>query len=86
MIVPESQLHSDLDAATGAVEGEAAEVTDETSGSADEPIDGEDAAEEIEAEDSVEAEDATETEDAVETEERRLLQRTSLHARLDDVG
>jgi transcriptional antiterminator NusG len=35
--VSESQLHSDVDAATGAVDGEAADVVDETSGFADEP-------------------------------------------------
>ncbi len=35
--MPESQLHSDVYAATGAVEEEAADVIDETSGSADEP-------------------------------------------------
>ena len=34
----ESQLHTDDYAATGAVDGEAADVTDETSGSADEPV------------------------------------------------
>jgi transcriptional antiterminator NusG len=33
--VSESQLHSDVDAATGAVDGEAADVIDETSGFAD---------------------------------------------------
>jgi transcriptional antiterminator NusG len=35
--VSESQLHSDVDAATGVVDGEAADVVDETSGFADEP-------------------------------------------------
>ena len=35
MTVSESQLHSDVDAATGAVDGEAADVIDETSGFAD---------------------------------------------------
>ena len=35
----ESQLHTDDYAATGAVDGEAADVTDETSGLADEPAD-----------------------------------------------
>ncbi len=39
MTVSESQLHTD--AATGAVDGEAADVTDETSGFADEPADAE---------------------------------------------
>ena len=37
--MPESQLHSDVDAATGAAEKEAADVTDETSGFADEADD-----------------------------------------------
>jgi len=37
--VSESQLHTDDYAATGAVDGEAADVTDETSGLADEPAD-----------------------------------------------
>jgi transcriptional antiterminator NusG len=54
--VPESQLHSDVYAATGAAEEEAAEVIDETSGSADEPTAEDDAAEEVEAEE-VEAEE-----------------------------
>ena len=35
--MPESQLHSDVHAVTGALEGEAADVSDETSGFADEP-------------------------------------------------
>jgi len=35
--VSESQLHTDVHPATGAVDGEAADVTDETSGLADEP-------------------------------------------------
>jgi transcriptional antiterminator NusG len=35
--VPESQLHSDVDAETGEVAEEAADMIDETSGSADEP-------------------------------------------------
>jgi transcriptional antiterminator NusG len=52
--VPESQLHSDAYAATGPVEGsaeeEAADVIDETSGSADEPIGEGDTAEEVAAE------------------------------------
>ena len=52
--MPESQLHSDAYAATGPVEGsaeeEAADVIDETSGSADEPIGEGDTAEEVEAE------------------------------------
>ena len=51
--MPESQLHSDVYAETGPVESsveeEAADVTDETSGSAGEPADDEDTAEETEA-------------------------------------
>ncbi len=39
MTVSESQLHSNVDVATGAVDGEAADVIDETSGFADEPAD-----------------------------------------------
>jgi transcription termination/antitermination protein NusG len=79
--VPESQLHSDAYAATGPVEGsaeeEAADVIDETSGSADEPIGEEVAAEAVEAEaveaEAVEAEaveaEAVEAEDAAEPEQ-----------------
>ena len=37
--MPESQLHSDVDVEAGALEGEAADVTDETSGFAEEPAD-----------------------------------------------
>ena len=72
MTVPESQLHSDVDAATGAVEEEAADVIDETSGFADEPADADDAAADTDAE-SVESIDAAaaaaETADAEEAEE-----------------
>jgi len=56
--VPESQLHSDVDAATGAVEEEEADVTDETSSFADEPTDGGDTAEEAAAEAEVVADEA----------------------------
>ena len=49
----ESQLHTDDYAATGAVDGEAADVTDETSGFTDEPADKVD----DEVEDEVEAAD-----------------------------
>jgi len=48
--VSESQLHSDVDAATGAVDGEAAEMIDETPGFADEPVDDEAATEATEDE------------------------------------
>ena len=53
----ESQLHSNVDVATGAVDGEAADVIDETSGFADEPADAADAAADTDAE-SVESIDA----------------------------
>jgi transcriptional antiterminator NusG len=51
--VSESQLHSDVDAATGAVDGEAADVIDETSGFADEPADDETATDEAFADEAV---------------------------------
>ena len=47
--MPESQLHSDVDAEAGPVEEEAADVIDETSGFADEPTDDGDTAEEAAA-------------------------------------
>ena len=53
----ESQLHSNVDVATGAVDGEAADVIDETSGFADESADAADAAADTDAE-SVESIDA----------------------------
>jgi transcriptional antiterminator NusG len=60
--VPESQLHSDVDAETGALEEEAADVTDETSGYADEP--------DLSAEDSAEAaEDAVDDAEEIVAEE-----------------
>ena len=63
----ESRLHSNVDVATGAVDGEAADVIDETSGFADEPADAADAAADTE---SVEAEEtdveATDLEAAVD--------------------
>ena len=57
MTVSESQLHSNVDVATGAVDGEAADVIDETSGFADESADAADAAADTDAE-SVESIDA----------------------------
>ena len=60
MTVSESQLNGNVDVATGAVDGEAADVIDETSGFADEPADADDAAAGAE---SVEAEE-TDVEDA----------------------
>ena len=53
----ESQLNGNVDVATGAVDGEAADVIDETSGFADEPADADDAATDTDAE-SVESIDA----------------------------
>jgi transcription termination/antitermination protein NusG len=44
--VSESQLHTDDHAATGAVDGEAADVTDDTSGFAEEPVGADDEADE----------------------------------------
>jgi transcriptional antiterminator NusG len=55
--VSESQLHSNVDVATGALDGEAADVIDETSGFADEPAAADDAAAGTDAE-SVESIDA----------------------------
>jgi transcriptional antiterminator NusG len=54
--VSESQLNGNVDVATGAVDGEAADVIDETSGFADEPAAAADAAADTDAE-SVEAEE-----------------------------
>ena len=53
----ESQLNGNVDVATGAVDGEAADVIDETSGFADEPADADGAATDTDAE-SVESIDA----------------------------
>jgi len=55
--VSESQLHTDDHAATGAVDGEAADVTDETSGFAEEPVGADDEA--VEAVEDGEDVDAT---------------------------
>ena len=57
MTVSESQTRSNVDVATGAVDGEAADVIDETSGFADEPAAADDAAADTDAE-SVESIDA----------------------------
>jgi transcription termination/antitermination protein NusG len=58
--VSESQLNGNVDVATGAVDGEAADVIDETSGFADEPADADDAAADTDAEsaETIEAEAA----------------------------
>jgi transcriptional antiterminator NusG len=67
--VSESQLHSNVDVATGAVDGEAADVIDETSGFADEPAAADDAAADTGAE-SVESIDAAAADaEAVDAEE-----------------
>ena len=63
----ESQLHSDVDAATGAVDGEAADVIDETSGFADEPADDETATDEAFADEAV-IDEAAEEADAEEAD------------------
>jgi transcription termination/antitermination protein NusG len=58
--VSESQLNGNVDVATGAVDGEVADVIDETSGFADEPADADDAAADTDAEsaETIEAEAA----------------------------
>jgi transcriptional antiterminator NusG len=58
--VSESQLNGNVDVATGAVDGEAADVIDETSGFAGEPADADDAAADTDAEsaETIEAEAA----------------------------
>ena len=77
MTVSESQLYTDDYAATGAVEGEAADVTDETSGFADEPADDEvnEADKADEADEGAAAAEPAEEPDAVEefTRELRML-------------
>src|ERR1700727_283392 len=67
--VSESQLNGNVDVATGAVDGEAADVIDETSGFADEPAAADDAAADTDAE-SVESIDAAAADaEAVDAEE-----------------
>src|ERR1700722_8840114 len=61
--VSESQLNGNVDVATGAVDGEAADVIDETSGFADEPAAADDAAADTDAE-------AAETIDAAAADDR----------------
>jgi len=67
--VSESQLHTDDYAATGAVDGEEADVTDETSGSVDEPVEADalvsENGEGAEAEPAEEAAEPAEETDAV---------------------
>jgi transcription termination/antitermination protein NusG len=72
--VSESQLHTDDYAATGAVEGEAADVTDETSGFADEPSEADDEAADAESAAAAtgdDAEESAEEEPAEEAEEEK---------------
>ena len=69
MTVSESQLHSDVDVATGAVDGEAADVIDETSGFADSEAgpakaDAEDAAGEAGTVDEADTDDEADAEEA----------------------
>jgi transcription termination/antitermination protein NusG len=74
--VSESQLHTEDYAVTGAVDGEAANVTDETSGFADEPREaGNEIAEVAEAEATAVAAEPAEESDAVAefTRELRML-------------
>jgi transcription termination/antitermination protein NusG len=67
--VSESQPNGNVDVATGAVDGEAADVIDETSGFADEPAAADDAAADTDAE-SVESIDAAAADaEAVDAEE-----------------
>ena len=72
----ESQLHTDDYAATGAVDGEEADVTDETSGSVDEPVEADDLVSEndegAEAEPAEEAAEPAEETDAVAEFNREL--------------
>src|SRR5215469_11431524 len=64
--VSESQLHTDDYAATGAVEGEAADVTDETSGFAEEPSEADDEAADAESAETGEDAESAETGEGAE--------------------
>jgi transcription termination/antitermination protein NusG len=70
--VSESQLHTDDYAATGAADGEAADVTDETSGFADEPVGADDEAAENGEDLDAAAEEPAEEPDAVAEFNREL--------------
>jgi transcription termination/antitermination protein NusG len=70
--VSESQLHTDDYAATGAVDGEASDVTDETSGSAEEPLEAGDEAVENGEDVDAAAEEPVEEPDAVAEFNREL--------------
>src|SRR5215472_9369394 len=83
--VSESQLHTDDYAATGAVEGEAADVTDETSGFAEEPSEAD--AEAADAESAAaatgdDAEESAEEEPAEEAEEKDAVAEFSRELRM----
>jgi transcription termination/antitermination protein NusG len=70
--VSESQLHTDDYAATGAVDGEASDVTDETSGSAEEPLEADDEAVENGEDVDAATEEPAEEPDAVAEFNREL--------------
>jgi len=83
--VSESQLHTDDYAATGAVEGEAADVTDETSGFADEPSEADDEAADAESAAAAtgdDAEESAEEEPAEEAEEKDAVAEFSRELRM----
>ena len=81
----ESQLHTDDYAATGAVEGEAADVTDETSGFAEEPSEADDEAADAESAAAAtgdDAEESAEEEPAEEAEEKDAVAEFSRELRM----
>jgi len=83
--VSESQLHTDDYAATGAVEGEAADVTDETSGFAEEPSEADDEAADAESAAAAtgdDAEESAEEEPAEEAEEKDAVAEFSRELRM----
>jgi transcription termination/antitermination protein NusG len=88
--VSESRLHSNVDVATGAVDGEAADVIDETSGFADEPADADDAAagtESVEAEETdVEATDLEAAVDEATDDEATDAEATDAEATEDEAA
>src|ERR1700722_6270607 len=83
--VSESQLNGNVDVAPGAVDGEAADVIDETSGFADEPADADDAAADTDAE-SVESIDAAAADaEAVDPDEEVAAEADDAEAEAEDV-
>ena len=78
----ESQLHTDDYAATGAVEGEAADVTDETSGFADEPSEADDEATDAESAAAAIGEDAEEPAEEEPAEEKDAVAEFSRELRM----